>query len=358
MEPTGTERYETYVGDTDTPHPASFRPAYVASPQPYQAQEERSLSPPIFVRPLGPAIPLPRKPRSVMYKAKIHDLLIYASLIISALALILATKKNGNGAGAGIVDKGKKMVEKTTELVHVVPQPTSAQQVNRECSLSLPSHAKLTNAFGVLANQPDQPEAIIHLKFPSYPPPPETPSSPLQKFLAYLHPGRYPYPYSYPYSAESAQVLASQELLAVLLRSDPNVQIQGQGQGQELPVGDLKAIERFLLKNDWMAERATVEILVRHLLLHDLNLDTDADLDDEFRDTSSTGPGSNSRRSERLRRVIDVLRPTTRSSKRQEERQREKERQKQIEEREVELGKREKQVVEALNVLAKEREKD
>lgn len=130
MEQAGTERYETYVGDPPAAHPASLRPAYVPSPQPHQTQEERSLSPPIFVRPLGPAIPLPRKPRSVMYKAKIHDLLIYASLIISALALILATRKNA-GTGQGLVAKGKELVEKTTDLVHVVPQPTSAQQVSR-----------------------------------------------------------------------------------------------------------------------------------------------------------------------------------------------------------------------------------
>jgi hypothetical protein len=129
MEQAGTERYETYVGDPPSAHPASLRPAYVPSPQHHPTQEERSLSPPIFVRPLGPAIPLPRKPRSVMYKAKIHDLLIYASLIISALALILATRKNA-GTGQGLVAKGKELVEKTTDLVHVVPQPTSPQQAS------------------------------------------------------------------------------------------------------------------------------------------------------------------------------------------------------------------------------------
>lgn len=35
-----------------------------------------------------------KTPRAVMYKGKLHDFLIYASLLISALALILATRKS------------------------------------------------------------------------------------------------------------------------------------------------------------------------------------------------------------------------------------------------------------------------
>lgn len=128
-----------------------------------------------------------------------------------------------------------------------------------------------------------------------------------------------------------------------MLKLDPDVHVQSQG----ISVGDLKAIEKFLLKNDWMAEQATLDLLVRHLLMHDLDLG----IDEERRDSSA-----GSSRHNRLQRIIDAIRPTTRSSRRAEERQKEKERQKQLEEREAELGKREKQVVEALNVLAKERE--
>jgi hypothetical protein len=128
-----------------------------------------------------------------------------------------------------------------------------------------------------------------------------------------------------------------------LLKLDPDVRISGQG----ISVGDLKAIEKFLLKNDWVAEQATLDLLVRQLWIHDLDLD----IDEEPRDSPA-----GSSRSNRLRRIVDAIRPTTRSSRRTEERQKEKERQKQLEEREAELGKREKQVVEALNVLAKERE--
>jgi len=128
MEQSPAERYEIYTSDNPlpNPHPAPGRPAYVP-----ENTGERSLSPPIFVRPLGPAVQLPRKPRSVMYKAKIHDLLIYASLIISALALILATR---NGSTQGIVTKGKEMAEKTTELVHLVPQPGKTSQVRLDPS--------------------------------------------------------------------------------------------------------------------------------------------------------------------------------------------------------------------------------
>lgn len=62
-----------------------------------------------------------------MYKAKAHDLLIYASLIISALALILATRNGRQDVG----QKGKEMIRKTSEIVQMLPQPGSEQQVSQ-----------------------------------------------------------------------------------------------------------------------------------------------------------------------------------------------------------------------------------
>lgn len=123
MEQTGTERYEIYPTENlPNPHPEPVRSSYHP-----ETLGERALSPPIFVRPLGPAVQLPRKPRSIMYKAKAHDLLIYASLIISALALILATRNGRQDVG----QKGKEMIRKTSEIVQMLPQPGSEQQVSQ-----------------------------------------------------------------------------------------------------------------------------------------------------------------------------------------------------------------------------------
>ena len=129
--------------------------------------------------------------------------------------------------------------------------------------------------------------------------------------------------------------MAFQELLRTIINQDS--QVNG------LSVSDLRLIERFLAK-DILAEREAVDLLVRLLLLHP----GDQYADDEERHGSSSG----SKRHDRLRGIVDILRP--RASKRQDE----KERERLLEEKEAELGRREKQVVEALSTLAKEREKD
>jgi hypothetical protein len=54
-----------------------------------------------------------------MYKARIHDFLIYASLIISVVALVMANRSSGAG---NMVAKAKGVAKKVKDLVQV-PQP-------------------------------------------------------------------------------------------------------------------------------------------------------------------------------------------------------------------------------------------
>ena len=115
MERREHERVHGYDIGADKAHPASLRPGYVLEatpPRPWVSTPS----------PVPVDIVQPIRNRSIMYKAKIHDFLIYASLIISVVALVMA---NRNSVGGNGVTKAEGVAEKVKDLVQV-PQPVNA----------------------------------------------------------------------------------------------------------------------------------------------------------------------------------------------------------------------------------------
>jgi len=103
-----SEHERVYGNDTGAKpaHPASLRPGYILEATPPRA----------WVSTPSPApnnVAQPTRTRSVMYKARIHDFLIYASLIISVVALVMANRSSGGGDGSaeGVAEKVKDLVQ-------------------------------------------------------------------------------------------------------------------------------------------------------------------------------------------------------------------------------------------------------
>lgn len=192
------------------------------------------------------------------------------------------------------------------------------------------------------SEQTQEYETVIHLKLPPYPPPTTPPSliSPVQKFIAYLHPATVQ-PVSLPLPVTlRSQEMALRDLLRALALAPA---LEGDASG--LSYSNLKVLEKLLEKDTLIElEKDTLDVLLRHL---SLELDQD--------DLPPLSPGRrDERRQHRLQNILDILHP--RSHKRAEEKNRERE--KALQEKEAELTKRERAVVDALNVLAKEKEKD
>ena len=106
METSEGERVFGYETGAKLAHPASLRPGYILeATAPRAWVSTPSSAPNDIVQPI--------RTRSIMYKARIHDFLIYASSIISVVALVMANRSSGGGTAdaGGTAEKGKDLAQ-------------------------------------------------------------------------------------------------------------------------------------------------------------------------------------------------------------------------------------------------------
>lgn len=177
----------------------------------------------------------------------------------------------------------------------------------------------------------NQPEAIIHLKFPPYPPPqPQQASiiSSIQRFLAYVQPDRS------THAAAQAYEITYDDIYRLL------------GPSSRLSASELVILNQLVRDHVELVsrdEKAAFILLDR--LLRDVDLDNDHERDASRHDEPDHHHG-------RLHSSLDLVRGDKKSGRTRLQRE------KKLAEREKEVEEREKEVVDALNRLAREREKE